>query len=63
MRADLLYPEYYQDVIINYITPEGTVVSNIAWLAVNDKLEPIWTLSSDNTTIIPDELVEYWRPL
>lgn len=63
MRVDLLYPEYYKDVIINYITPEGTIVSNIAWLAVNDKLEPIWTLSSDDTTIIPDDWVEYWRPL
>lgn len=63
MRADLLYPEYYKDVIINYITPEGTIVSNIAWLAVNDELEPIWTLSSDDTTIIPDDWVECWRPL
>ena len=41
MRADLLYPEYYKDVFISYVTPEGTIVDNIAWLAVNDKLEPI----------------------
>lgn len=63
MRVDLLYPEYYKDVFISYVNPDGIIVGDIAWLAVNDKLEPIWTLSSDDTTIIPDDWVEYWRPL
>lgn len=63
MRADLLYPECYKSVVINYITPDGVIVDDIAWLAMNDNLEPIWTLASDDTTIIPDDWVNYWRSI
>lgn len=63
MKNDLLYPEYYKDVFISYITPEGRRVDDIAWLSVNDTLDPIWTLSSNDTTIIPDDWVDYWRTI
>ena len=63
MRIDLLYPEYYKSVFISYKTPDGVIVDDIAWLAMNDNLEPIWTLASDDTTIIPDDWVDYWRTI
>lgn len=63
MRVDLQYPDYYKTVIINYIDQNGTICADEAWLAVNDNLEYIWTLSEDDTTIIPDDWVDYWRTI
>lgn len=63
MRADLQYPDYYKTVVINYIDQNGTIRADKAWLAVNDNLEYIWTLTSDDTTVIPDDYVDNWREI
>ena len=61
MKASLQYPRYYHDVWITFIDPiEDCIKSAQAWLAINDKLEPIWTLS-DSDVIIPDEWVDSWE--
>lgn len=55
------YPIYYTPVYIKYFVPNDKQYHiDIAWLAVNDDGEKIWTLSNDNTTIIPNELVVDW---
>ena len=53
------YPDYYKDVFIYYIS-SGEIKIEKAWLAINDNEEYVWTLSKDNTTIIPDKYVTTW---
>ena len=57
------YPLYYKSVEITYKSPIDniTLCKNNAWLAVNDNGKYIWTLSSDNNTIIPDIYVINWK--
>ena len=54
------YPDCYKDVFINYAFPGEEMQVEEAWLAVNDNGEFIWTLSKDDTTIIPDKYVKTW---
>lgn len=55
------YPEYYRDVWITFKFP-GTkeLITKRAWLAVNDNLEMMWTLS-DSNLIIDDDWVTKWK--
>ena len=54
------YPDCYKDVFIHYAFPGEEIQTEEAWLAVNDNGEFIWTLSKDDTTIIPDKYVRTW---
>lgn len=57
----IVYPEYYKDVWIYYYLPgESEELIKMAWLAVNDNGEYIWT-RSDNKQIIPDDWVTKWE--
>lgn len=57
-----MYPTYYKDVLISYKLPGKEIQKATAWLAVNDDLECIWTIS-DTDIIIPDEYVLEWRAI
>ena len=55
------YPPYYKDVWIYYCLPgEELEHVKLAWLARNDNLDYIWTLS-ESEYIIPDEYVTKWE--
>lgn len=55
------YPLYYRDVWIRYQLPgKSEELIKMAWLAVNDNGEYIWT-RSDNKQIIPDDWVTRWE--
>lgn len=55
------YPLYYRDVWIRYQLPgKSEELIKMAWLAVNDNGEYIWT-RSDNKQIIPDDWVTKWE--
>ena len=60
----VVYPSYYKEVWIYYKYPHNDTTYIVkAWLSVNDKLDYIWTLSEDNTTIIPDKYVIKWESI
>ena len=60
----IVYPNYYKEVWIHYKYPGNNTTYIVkAWLSVNDQLDYIWTLSEDNTTIIPDKYVIKWEPV
>ena len=62
-RPKKTYPEYYKDVLITFKFPgEHHSYTKKAWLAVNDNLEYIWTLS-DSSIIIPDDYVINWKSI
>lgn len=56
------YPPYYRDVEITYQLPGEGFINKRAWLACNDDLEYIWTLS-DSDIIIPDKYVLNWKEI
>lgn len=57
-----MYPPYYKDVVITYQLPGKEIMEATAWLAVNDSLECIWTIS-DTNIIISDAYVLEWRAI
>lgn len=56
-------PPYYKSLKIYYKDNKGMDKEDIAWLAIDDNLDYIWTLVDDNSTIIDDDKVEYWEEI
>lgn len=55
------YPPYYRDVMITWKYPKDKhLYKGKAWLAVNDNLEYIWTLSDGSEKVISDDYVINW---
>ena len=50
--------EYYKTYTIFYKFPTSNIVYvGDAWASVNDDMEVMWTLTHDDTTIIPNNYV------
>lgn len=54
-------PDYYRAVLIKYLK-DGLYKYAIAWLAVSDNGEYLWTID-ETDIIINDRNVHFWRPI
>lgn len=51
-----MIPQYYKTYKIKYIDRTKKPVIETAWCSYNDDGDISWTLTKDDTTIIPDGL-------